>query len=179
MTARDVDITFDRVMHDELVRRRDLAEVEQFERRAHGSDSDCGRDDFRDRTTVGQPAFLVDLAPTDHARARRIIAKVGEAEFRRGVAEMTEWEITDRTLNDVICLYVLGLQGRLRPIEMGRRAAKIHMTLPQRTADDAGFSDGDGRPISPEEWLQQRGRRIADRNGQVDLLGIIETPQHA
>ena len=130
-----------------------------------------------DRSTVGEPTILPDLAPTDRARAERIIAKVGEAEFRRAVATMTGWDTTERSLNDVVCLYVLGLQGRLRPIEMGRRAAELHMTLPARTADDAGFSDDEGRQISREEWLRRRADRLAESSGQAARLGLAGQQQ--
>lgn len=132
-----------------------------------------------DRSKVGQKMALIELAPADRARAERIIGKVGEAEFRRGVAEMTQWETAERTLDDVICLYVLGLQGRLRPVEMGRRAAELHMTLPPRTADDAGFSDAEGHQITREQWLRRREHRVAKSIRDPDGLGLAGQQQRA
>lgn len=104
--------------------------------------------------------ILVDVKPSERARAQRIIGKVGEPEFRGAVERMTGWNIASFSLDDVVCVYVLALQGRVRPPEMGRAAAERHMTLPPRTADDAGFSDAEGRRISRAEWLRQRVERL-------------------
>lgn len=105
--------------------------------------------------------MLVEIDPTIRANVDRLIAKVGETEFRRGVAQMTRWDLDDMTLDDVACLYVLARQGRVGPPEAGPRAAALHATLPGRTADDAGFSDADGRQISRDEWLRRRADRLA------------------
>jgi hypothetical protein len=105
--------------------------------------------------------MLVEVDPKIQANVYRLIAQVGETEFRRGVAQMTHWELHDMTLDDVACLYVLARQGRVGPPEAGRRAAAIHATLPGRTDDDAGFSDPDGRPITREEWLGRRADRLS------------------
>jgi hypothetical protein len=106
--------------------------------------------------------MLVEIDPKLRANVDRLIAKVGETEFRRGVAQMTHWDLRDMTLDDVACLYVLARQGRVGPPEAGPRAAALHSTLPGRTDDDAGFSDPEGRTIIREEWLHCRADRLAD-----------------
>ena len=105
--------------------------------------------------------MLVEIDPKIRADVDRLIATVGETEFRRGVASMTRWDLHDMTLDDVACLYVLARQGRVGPPEAGPRAAALHATLPPRTADDAGFTDGEGRQISRDEWLRRRADRLA------------------
>lgn len=105
--------------------------------------------------------MLVEIDPKIRANVDRLVAQVGETEFRRGVAHMTRWELDDMSLDDVACLYVVARQGRVGPPEAGRRAAVLHGTLLPRTDDDAGFSDAGGRQISREEWLRRRADRLA------------------
>jgi hypothetical protein len=89
--------------------------------------------------------MVVDIEPHVKARVAKLIAQVGEGEFRRGVAQMTRWDTEIRSLEDVICLYVMARRGRVAPPELGHRAVAVHETLPGRTADDAGFRDRQGR----------------------------------
>lgn len=105
--------------------------------------------------------MLVDIEPRVKARVEQLVEQVGEAEFRGGVAQFTRWCIDSMSLEDVIGLYVMARRGRVRPPEMGRRAAELHMSLPGRTDDDAGFSDEHGRRITPEEWGARRAARLA------------------
>ena len=105
--------------------------------------------------------MLVEIDPKIRANIDRLIANVGETEFRRGVAEMTRWDLREMTLDDVACLYVLARQGRVGPPEAGPRAAALHATLPPRTSDDAGFTDAEGRRISRDEWRRRRADRLA------------------
>lgn len=99
---------------------------------------------------------LVEIDPRVRSRVEVLIAQVGEAEFRRGVQQMTRWDLDGMTLHDVASLYVLARQGRVGPPEAGLRAAALHATLPPRTDDDAGFSDEHGRQITRQEWLRRR-----------------------
>ena len=69
--------------------------------------------------------------------------------------------IDSMSIDEVIGLYVMARRGRVHPPEAGRRAAEIHMTLPGRTKDDAGFTDEHGRHISPDEWVEWRTGRLA------------------
>ena len=80
--------------------------------------------------------MLVEIEPSVLKRVDRVIAKVGEGEFRRGVADMTGYDTAALTLDDVVCVYVMARQGRVRPPAAGRRAAALYPTLPPRTADD-------------------------------------------
>lgn len=105
--------------------------------------------------------MLVEIDPKIRANVDRLVAKVGEAEFRRAVAAMTRWDLNRMTLEDVACLYALARQGRVGPPEAGPRAAALHATLPGRTDDDAGFSDAKGHKISREDWLRWRADRLA------------------
>ena len=61
---------------------------------------------------------------------------VGEDEFRRAVHEMTKFNTQALSLDDVICVYVLALEGRVQPPGAGRRAVELYPTLPPRTDDD-------------------------------------------
>lgn len=79
---------------------------------------------------------LVTIQPSDLRRAERIIAKVGEGEFRRAVHEMTGFDTEALSLDDVICAYVLALEGRVQPPGAGRRAVELYPTLPPATEDD-------------------------------------------
>ena len=99
---------------------------------------------------------VVDIEPNVKARVDQLIAQVGEAEFRRGVARMTRWDTEIRSLDDVICLYMLARRGRAASPEMGHRAVEVHQSLPGRTDDDAGFRDRQGRRMTPEEYVQWR-----------------------
>ena len=64
--------------------------------------------------------MVVDIEPHVRARVEQLVARVGEAEFRRGVAQMTRWDTEIRSLDDVICLYVSGaLLRRWRFVELG------------------------------------------------------------
>ena len=78
--------------------------------------------------------FTID--PKDLRRARRIIATVGEDEFRKAVHELTQFDTEALSLDDVICVYVLALEGRVQPPGAGRRAVELYPTLPSRTEDD-------------------------------------------
>lgn len=104
--------------------------------------------------------MLVEIEPKVRARVAVLIERVGVAEFRRGVAAMTRYQIDLMSLDDVVALYVLARQGRVHPPEAGRRGAALHQTLPGRTPDDAGFSDEHGKRISRDEWLQRRADRL-------------------
>lgn len=79
---------------------------------------------------------LFTIEPKDLRRAQRIIAAVGEDEFRRAVHEMTQFDTEALSLDDVICVYVLALEGRVQPPGAGRRAVELYSTLPPRTDDD-------------------------------------------
>jgi hypothetical protein len=96
--------------------------------------------------------MVVDIEP--HVRAG--VAQVGEAAFRRGVAQMTRRDTEIRSLNDVICLYVLARHGRVAPPELGQRAAEAYPMLPGRTNDDLGFRDPQGHAMTPDEYVQWR-----------------------
>jgi hypothetical protein len=100
--------------------------------------------------------MVVDIEPHVRSRVEQLVAQVGESEFRRGVAQMTRWDTEIRSLDDVICLYVLARRGRVAPPEMGRRAVELYPSLPGRTDDDMGFRDSEGRPMTPEEYVQWR-----------------------
>ena len=104
--------------------------------------------------------MLTEIEPRVKARVEQIIAQVGEDEFRRGVAQFTRWHIGSMSLDEVIGLYVMARRGRVHPPEVGRRAAAIHMTLPGRTDDDAGFTI-DGRKVNVDEWIDWRAARLA------------------
>jgi hypothetical protein len=111
--------------------------------------------------TVTSEVFgvLVDIEPRVWARVELLIKQVGEAEFRRGVAQMTGWDTEIRSLDDVMCIYVMARRGRVRPSAMGQRVAAVLDTLPGRTDDDAGFSDEFGRPITSEQYVAWRTAR--------------------
>ena len=100
--------------------------------------------------------LLDEVEPDVVARVRGLIAKVGEGEFRRGVATMTGWDTDSRDLDDVIFIYVMARRGRVRPAELGRRAVEVFPTLPGRTDDDMGFRDREGRAMTPEQYVQWR-----------------------
>jgi hypothetical protein len=100
--------------------------------------------------------MLIDNEPRVIARVKQLIEQVGEAEFRRGVAQMTRWDTEIRSLDAVIELYVLAKRGRVAPPEMGHRAVEVYPKLPDRTDDDCGFRDRDGRPMTPEQYVQWR-----------------------
>ena len=100
--------------------------------------------------------MVVEIEPNVKARVEQLVAQVGEAEFRRGVAQMTGWDTELRSLDDVVCLYVLARRGRVAPPNMGRSAGEVHRTLPGRTDDDAGFRDRQGRRMTAQEYVQWR-----------------------
>lgn len=85
--------------------------------------------------------MLDEIEPRFRARVNRLIEQVGEVEFRRGVAQMTRYDIESLELDEVVCLYVLARQGRVHPPDEGRRGAALLQTLPGRTPDDAGFTE--------------------------------------
>jgi hypothetical protein len=78
---------------------------------------------------------LFTIEPIDLRRAQRIIASVGEGEFRRAVHEMTHFDTEALSLDDVICVYVLALEGRVQPPGAGRRAVELYPTLPPPTEE--------------------------------------------
>ncbi len=80
--------------------------------------------------------MLVDVSGSVRRKVGRVIAEVGEGEFRRGVAALSGYDTEVLCLDDVIRVYSLWLEGRVRPPEAGRRAAGRYPTLPPRTADD-------------------------------------------
>ena len=80
--------------------------------------------------------MLFTIEPKDLRRAQWIITSVGEGEFRRAVHEMTQFDTEALSLDDVICVYVLALEGRVQPPGAGRRAMELYPTLPPRTEDD-------------------------------------------
>ena len=49
--------------------------------------------------------------------------------------EMTKFNTQALSL-DVICVYVLALEGRVQPPGAGRRAVELYPTLPPGTEDD-------------------------------------------
>jgi hypothetical protein len=100
--------------------------------------------------------LLIDDEPKVIARVKQLIERVGEVEFRRGVAQMTRWDTEIRTLDEVMELYALAKRGRVAPPEWGHRAVQAHQTLPGRTEDDCGFRDREGRRMTPEEFIQWR-----------------------
>jgi len=73
--------------------------------------------------------MLVEIEPTVRTRVERIVADVGEDEFRRGVAAMTGFDTDALTLDDVMVVYVLARRGRLGSPAVGRRAAEMYPTL--------------------------------------------------
>lgn len=89
--------------------------------------------------------MLVEIEPSVRTKVEGIVAEVGEAEFRRGVAGMTGFDTDVLSLDDVVTVYVLARQGRVQPPAAGRSAAAIYPTLPPRTADDPCV-DVSGRP---------------------------------
>ena len=106
--------------------------------------------------------MLSDIEPRVKARVQQLIERVGEAAFRRGVAQMTRWDTEIRSLDDVIGLYVMARRGRVRPPELGHRAVELYPYLPGRTDDDAGFTDENGRQITPDEWVAWRTARLEE-----------------
>ena len=80
--------------------------------------------------------MLVEIAPSVRAKVEQIVADVGEAEFRRGVAGLTGYDTDSLSLDDVVTVYVLARKGRVNPPEAGRRAVAAFPTLPPRTIDD-------------------------------------------
>jgi hypothetical protein len=88
---------------------------------------------------------LFTIEPKDLRRARRIIATVGEGEFRKAVHEMTQFDTEALSLDDVICVYVLALEGRVQPPGAGRRAVELYPMLPPRTDDDPCVKIGTAR----------------------------------
>lgn len=89
--------------------------------------------------------MLVSIEPSMRAKVHKIVAEVGEADFRRGVATMTGFDTDALSLDDVVTVYVLARQGRVHPPAAGRRAAALYPSLPPRTSDDP-CADVSGRP---------------------------------
>ncbi len=93
--------------------------------------------------------MLFTIEPEDLRRAQRIIATVGEDAFRTAVHEMTGFDTEALSLDDVICVYVLALEGRVQPPGAGRRAMELYPSLPPRTDDDPCIKVGaPSRPVS-------------------------------
>ena len=69
--------------------------------------------------------MLVEIDPSVRTKVEGIVAEVGEAEFRRGVAGNTGFDTDVLSLDDVVTVYVLARQGRVRPPAAGRRTAAI------------------------------------------------------
>jgi hypothetical protein len=103
---------------------------------------------------------LIDIEPRVRARVVELVEQVGEAEFRRGVAQFTGWPVGSMGIEDVIGLYVMARRGRVHRPEVSRDVARRHMALPGRTDDDAGFCGADGERITPEEWVARRTERL-------------------
>ena len=80
--------------------------------------------------------MMVEIEPSVRAKVNRIVADVGEAEFRRGVATMTGFDTDALSIDDVVTVYVMARRGRVLPPENGRRAVALYPSLPPRTADD-------------------------------------------
>ena len=80
--------------------------------------------------------MMVEIEPLVREKVSRIVADVGETEFRRGVATMTGFDTDALSLDDVVTVYVLARQGRVHPPSAGRRAVALFPSLPPRTADD-------------------------------------------
>ena len=104
--------------------------------------------------------MLVEISAKNRAKAEAIIDQLGEPEFRRRVATMTQWTIDKMSLDEVTTLFVLARQGRVHPPDPSRNVAELWQTLPPRTADDAGFSDPAGNRITRTEWLRRRAERM-------------------
>ncbi len=49
---------------------------------------------------------------------------------------MTKFNIDALSLDDVICVYVLVLEGRVQPPGVGQQAVEMYPELPPRSADD-------------------------------------------
>lgn len=80
--------------------------------------------------------MLAEIEPSMRAKVNKIVADVGEAEFRRGVGTMTGFDTDVLSLDDVVAVYVLARQGRVHSPAAGRRAVELYPSLPPRTADD-------------------------------------------
>ena len=104
--------------------------------------------------------MLVEISSKNRAKAEAIIDQLGEPEFRRRLATMTQWTIDKMSLDEVTTLFVLARQGRVHPPDRSRNVAELSKTLPPRAADDAGYSDAVGKQITRTEWLRQRAERI-------------------
>ncbi len=116
--------------------------------------------------------MLVEVDPSMRVKVGRVIAEVGEGEFRRGVANMTGYDTEALSLNDVVCVYVMARQGRVRPPVAGRRAATLYPALPPRTADDPCL-DVSGGPLGVSSPV------VRYDNASFDLARIIEVFQSA
>ena len=68
---------------------------------------------------------LFTIQPHDLRRAQQIIATVGEVDFRRAVHEMTGFNTEALSLDDVVCVYVLALEGRLQPRGWSTRSVVV------------------------------------------------------
>lgn len=88
--------------------------------------------------------MIASIEPSDLKRAKRIIAVVGEGEFRQKVGVMTGFNTQALSLDDVICVYVYALEGRVQPPGAGRRAVELYPTLPPATDDDPCVKLGTG-----------------------------------
>ena len=80
--------------------------------------------------------MLVEIERSVRAKVEQIVADVGEPEFRRGVADLTGYDTDALSLDDVVTVYALARQGRVKPPEAGRQAVAAYPTLPPRTVDD-------------------------------------------
>lgn len=80
--------------------------------------------------------MLVEIDVRVRARVDRLVAEVGEIEFRHGVAQMTGYDTDVLSLDDVVCVYVLARRGRVHAGADGRRAIEAFPSLPPRTPDD-------------------------------------------
>ncbi len=80
--------------------------------------------------------MLVEIDVRVRERVDRLVAEVGEIEFRHGVAQMTGYDTDVLSLDDVVCVYVLARRGRVHPSAAGRRAVAAFPSLPPRTLDD-------------------------------------------
>jgi hypothetical protein len=84
--------------------------------------------------------MLVEIEPRVVARVRQLIDQVGEAEFRRGVAQMTRWDTEIRSLDAVIELYVMAKRGRVAPpsgVTEPSRCTQPFLIAPMMTAASA------------------------------------------
>ena len=104
--------------------------------------------------------MLVDIDARVRTRVDRLVAEVGDIEFRHGVAKMTGYDTDVLSLDDVVCIYVLARHGRVHPSAAGQRAVAAFPSLPPRSLDDPCIDIS--RTVGP---LAGSSRRLVSRPG--------------